>query len=165
MPAKKTKPRQETFDVTSLLVSNRQPEFVKITATDENFCKGDKLLIDRQRKPRENDWIVWKESGEDYYHVCRYSRADWTASQKRDELYGVVVYLIRDFNLRPKRNLATRTPQENPQLAELKKTLARLERVPENEAIAFQMESEIYRLEQESSGDEWPDVVGEVPHA
>jgi hypothetical protein len=53
-----------------------------------------------------------------------------------------------------------RESQKSPTLTDLRNKLARLERVPENEAIAFQLESEIYRLEQEATLNEWPDVIG-----
>lgn len=41
----------------------------------------------------------------------------------------------------------------------LREKLAALELVPENEAIALQLESEIYRLERETDHNEWPDVI------
>ncbi len=41
----------------------------------------------------------------------------------------------------------------------LQEKLANLEALPENEAIALQLESEIYRLEHEQVADEWPDVI------
>jgi hypothetical protein len=50
------------------------------------------------------------------------------------------------------------------EVRKLKDALSKLERVPENEAIYFQLESEISRLEQENERDkevdEWPDVIG-----
>jgi hypothetical protein len=48
------------------------------------------------------------------------------------------------------------------EIEELRKKLNMLERLPENEAIALQLESEIYRLEHESTIEEWPDVIGET---
>jgi hypothetical protein len=45
-------------------------------------------------------------------------------------------------------------------LKKLRWDLERLERVPENEGVALQLESEIYRLENEADTDEWPDVIG-----
>ncbi len=47
------------------------------------------------------------------------------------------------------------------ELIALKEKLTKLESLPENEAIAFQLESEIYRLEGEAArANEWPDVIG-----
>lgn len=45
----------------------------------------------------------------------------------------------------------------NPELETLRGKLQRLERVPENEATRFQIESELYKLENQT--DEWPDVI------
>jgi len=60
--------------------------------------------------------------------------------------------------------LATAAPPEtSPEVISLREKLANLERVPENEAERFKLESEIRRLERESeaeaSADEWPDMV------
>lgn len=49
---------------------------------------------------------------------------------------------------------------EGPALTDLRDKLAKLERLPENEAISLQLESAIYRLEHETDTDEWPDVIG-----
>ena len=52
--------------------------------------------------------------------------------------------------------------QESIALTDLATKLAKLERLPENEAVRFQLESEIYQLERESVAEkEWPDVFGE----
>ena len=53
-----------------------------------------------------------------------------------------------------------RDTQAAPELEGLRQQFAQLERVPENEAIALQLESEIYRLENQSDLNEWPDVIG-----
>jgi hypothetical protein len=46
-------------------------------------------------------------------------------------------------------------------LEDLRQKLLHLERVPENEAITFQLESEIFQYERENAtADEWPDVIG-----
>ena len=47
------------------------------------------------------------------------------------------------------------------EIASLQAKLTRLERLPENEAVRFQLESEIYRLEREANADEWPELIGE----
>src|ERR1051326_1019099 len=49
--------------------------------------------------------------------------------------------------------------EENESLITLRQRLNRLERLPENEATAFQLETEIYRLKNESPADEWPDLI------
>lgn len=38
--------------------------------------------------------------------------------------------------------------------------LAKLERLPENEAERFRLETEIYQLERAPNSDEWPEVIG-----
>lgn len=54
-------------------------------------------------------------------------------------------------------------PFDSDELATVRKKLARLELVPENEAIAFQLKTEIDRLEREADTvQEWPDVIGGV---
>ncbi|CAN5460827.1 hypothetical protein BH20ACI3_BH20ACI3_41950 [soil metagenome] len=47
----------------------------------------------------------------------------------------------------------------DPELERLRQKLMRLELLPENEAVAFKLESEIYKLEREAD-DEWPDEIG-----
>jgi hypothetical protein len=51
-------------------------------------------------------------------------------------------------------------PQDNLRIEELRARLQNLETLPENEAVRFQLETEIYRLEQEQKRDEWPEVIG-----
>ncbi len=52
-------------------------------------------------------------------------------------------------------------PESDPELENMRQRLMRLERLPENEAIALQLESEIYKLERQNANtDEWPDVIG-----
>ena len=47
-----------------------------------------------------------------------------------------------------------------PELVSARAKLAELENLPENEAVRFQLESEIHRLERETkSADEWPEVI------
>ncbi len=47
---------------------------------------------------------------------------------------------------------------ETDEIVTLREKLAKLERLPENEAISFHLESEIYRLEHEAA-DKWQDVI------
>lgn len=46
-------------------------------------------------------------------------------------------------------------------LEQLRRRLDRVEPLPENEAVRFQLETEIYRLEYAQPEDEWPEFVGE----
>ena len=55
--------------------------------------------------------------------------------------------LIRTFPRKAKRQKKATRPSESAEIAKLRKELARLERVPENEVTRFQIESEIYKLE------------------
>jgi hypothetical protein len=57
----------------------------------------------------------------------------------------------------------TDTPaRENSELAKLRRNLETLELLPENEAIRFQLESQVYKLERETENAErWPDVIGD----
>jgi hypothetical protein len=80
------------------------------------------------------------------------------------EIHGVLVRLIRDYRKRPKRSPSGQAKQaQNRQVKKLEDALARLERLPENEAERFELESEIYKIEHKGKGaiaDEWPDVIG-----
>ena len=59
------------------------------------------------------------------------------------------------------RNRSDGETQSDPEVERLRDKLTKLERLPENEATAFQLESEIYKLEREASNaNEWPDVIG-----
>lgn len=44
-------------------------------------------------------------------------------------------------------------------IAELRDELRHVERLPENEAARFEIESEIYRLEREGDAGEWPELI------
>jgi hypothetical protein len=53
-------------------------------------------------------------------------------------------------------------PKQNDlvELTSLREKLAKLEYLPENEAVRFNLESEIYRLERDADSDEWPYMIG-----
>lgn len=51
-------------------------------------------------------------------------------------------------------------PVESEDLAARRAELAGLERLPENEAVALQLETEIFNLERAAATEEWPDVIG-----
>jgi hypothetical protein len=140
--------RQQTFDLTTILDGIRQPEYVHlVNADDGELHNGDYLLVDRLRRPRKGDWVVWSEDNQ--HHICRYESA-----AKTGEIYAVVVSLIRDFRKikRPK--------SQDRKISQLNDALARLERVPENEAERFRLETEIFKLGHVSDMEEWPDVIG-----
>lgn len=71
---------------------------------------------------------------------------------------------FRHLGLEPQRSHynepKTRKPREKSPLKALREQLEALEFVPENESCRLQLESQIYRLEQEGTRDEWPDVIG-----
>lgn len=48
--------------------------------------------------------------------------------------------------------------QQEPSIDELRARLNSIEHLPENEAVRFQLETQIHRLEQEQ--EEWPEVIG-----
>lgn len=52
------------------------------------------------------------------------------------------------------------TERANPEIETLCARLDRLELLPENEATRFQIETQIYKLEQQTVGDEWPEIIG-----
>lgn len=57
---------------------------------------------------------------------------------------------------------ATPTPcasQNDKRVSELRDELKRIERLPENEATRFAIQTEIHRLEHEGALDEWPEVI------
>ena len=64
--------RQQTFDLTTIMDGIRQPEYVHlVNADDGELHNGDYLLVDRQRRPRKGDWVVWSEDNQ--HHICRYA--------------------------------------------------------------------------------------------
>lgn len=147
-----TRRSRNTFSPLELLEGVPNGHFVIVgDNTVEGLEKGDFVLFDRDRtKPKDGDLTCWGE-GQDltfgYYH---------TDDAERDKpVWGIAVGLVRRFKKRSKK-----APQrgENRELAGLRGKLDRLERVPENEAVRFQLETEIHRLEQEPT-DEWPDVI------
>lgn len=141
------KPKQETFNIATVLDGVKQAEWVALSGDNGELHDGDKLLVDRQRKPRKGDWVVW--SDDDGHHVCEY-----TSAAETGEIYAVVVSLIRDFRKpRPKQKA------RSVQIPALKQKLERLERAPENEGERFRLETEIFRLENPAK-DEWPEVIG-----
>ena len=58
----------------------------------------------------------------------------------------------------------TDTPELSPEIEQqliiLRSRLEQLEYLPENEAVRFQLETQIYQLEQEQNRNEWPEVIG-----
>lgn len=144
----RSKPKEETFNIATILDGVNQAEWVYLKGDLSELRDGDKLLVDRLRKPRTGDWVVWIDH--DGSHVCEYKSAAQTG-----EVYAVVVSLLRDLRKpRPKQK-----PQVN-EVADLRHKLERLERAPENEATRFQLETEIYALENQTEPDEeWPEVI------
>jgi len=58
-----------------------------------------------------------------------------------------------------------REPKPQSRLRRLREQLERLEQVPENEAVAFKLETEIYRLAHQEISEEWPEFIEEENHA
>lgn len=144
--------QQATFDLASLVTDLASPAYVHMGSGDESIGvqQGDLLLVDRGRtKPRDGE-IVAHGSLQGRLTVGRYD-SDY---EYDSPLFGVVVTVIRKLK-RKRRTKAKADPT-----ASLKKKLEQLERVPENEAIRFELETEIFNLEHETE-EEWPDHVGE----
>jgi len=151
--------KQKFFDLTTIMDGVGDGVFSKIMSDPEGeeggeVLAGDMFLMDRKRKPRVGDWVAWMERGT--LTVRRYCDADKYAEGK---LFGVGVALIRDFRQRLKTR-RSRSPKKDPRIAELRDKLSRLECLPENEAVAFQLETQICKLERASTTEEWPDVIG-----
>lgn len=53
--------------------------------------------------------------------------------------------------------MVRRDPAEDIPIKKLRDTLSRLERLPENEAERFRLETEIHRLER--TDEEWPEFI------
>jgi hypothetical protein len=140
--------RQQTFNIATILDGIRQPEYVALNGDSGELQSGDYLLVDRQRRPRRGDWVVWSEDNQ--HHVCRYKSAAETG-----EIYAVVVSLIRDF-----RRIKRTNQSKDRGVSRLKSALERLERAPENEGERFRIETEIFNLEHNADTEEWPDVIG-----
>jgi len=163
MPTKKlsTKSRrQRLFDIGTLLNGLKDAVFVEMGGDAGDFHEGDMVLVDRQRSPRKGDYVV-RDDGEGRLDVVEFS--DWRTfrfSTAEGSILGVVVSLIRDFRKLPKRKSpATQNRRINRRVSRLRGELAKLERVPENEAERFKLETEIYRAEREQDLEEWPEVI------
>lgn len=140
---------QQTFNIATILDGLKQPEYVALTGNQGDLHDGDYLLVDRQRRPRKGDRVICDDK--DGYHVCEYESAAETGP-----VYATVVSLVRDFRKikRPK------SQSQDKRISGLTAALSRLERVPENEAERFRLETEIYKLQHKSNADEWPEVIG-----
>lgn len=148
-------PEQETFDIRSLLDHVGDGFYVKVNgASCEGVDSGDIVLIDHASKvPKYGDLVAYGEV--DDLIVGRYRGGD------TKEIFGVAAFLIRRFESpaprKAKRRTRPRESQREDAAMDLQAQLEKLERVPENEAERFRIETEIYRLEQAS--EEWPEVI------
>lgn len=152
---------QNFYDFDSLLSGVEDGKMVKVAdriAGCFDFQEGDMLLIDRQRSRRKGDLVVWEDF--DGLLVSRHEDMDFR-TLRYVAIHGVVLTLIRDFRKRPKRSRAKRARTQNRELKKLQEALAKMERLPENEAERFKLKTEIYKIERENaSADEWPEVIG-----
>lgn len=142
--------KQAYFDLASIQDGVKSPAYILVGSSDlDGIEDNDLLMVDRARtKPRHGDYVVWEKPNG--YTVGYY---DSDCEYDDDPVYGIGVCLIRRIK-RKRRTKAKADPA-----ASLKRKLERLERVPENEAIRFELETEIYNLEHETE-EEWPDQVG-----
>lgn len=91
--------------------------------------------------------------------------APWRSRERVNEMLGHLTEILNgcsDMRLAEiDRRYNPEEPIENATIHGLREKLEMLERLPENEAVALQLESEIARLERENEiVTEWPDVIG-----
>jgi hypothetical protein len=160
-----TKKNQETFDIGKLLYRLRDALWIRIGDESlDGLSDGDLLLVGRNRKkPTEGDYVAYQDE-EGAFFVEQFSK---DKGEPEGTLYGVATAVFRRF-LKTKKATGKSAGQmggtkSDGQAEKLRQKLMRLERLPENEAIAFQLETQIYHLERGSKTDaeKWPDVIGE----
>jgi hypothetical protein len=148
----------ETFSLYDLANGVKDLGYVEVCGDSlADICPGDVLIIDQARTPEDGDLIVWENRHGKGRTVGYYREADRGAG---DVIRGVATALVRRFRSQTGQRLDARkqTQQSEGNDAEdLRQQLSRLERVPENEAERFRLETEIYRLKNKS--DEWPDEI------
>lgn len=152
---RRTKPstqKQEFFDISTLLDGLTTPRFIRITADQSipGLQANDLVLIDcGHKRPRDGDFVCWGNL--DAPGAAIYSR-----DYEYPNMIGIGVAVIRKGRFAKIKN--DQKPEDR-QAETLRRKLDRLERVPENEAERFRLESEIYRLENQTDVDEWPEVI------
>lgn len=121
------------------------------TETEQRYLRHiDVLLNDPDHKSVKAIMKYWDNGKMNAIDPFPAHNSDHSPSEKPD--------------VRPSRKAKSLKPTtaeqaNDPALITLREKLAKLELVPENEAIGFQLESGIYKLEREAN-DEWPDVIG-----
>lgn len=152
---------KEHLDIAEMLV--RRPAttfFVRVEGDGlpgSGVEPGDILVADLSVKAGVGDIAIENDGGEYKIRVVEFGEP---------VPFATVLWVIH--NQRPTRSRAKKskapqseskaTESDTPAIAHLRAQLARLERVPENEATRFHLESEIYRTEREVD-DEWPDLI------
>ena len=155
MPRTNRKPKQAYFDLTTLVDGVTDSRFIRI-ATDTQIPglkAGDLVLLDCGRKrPRNGDFICWGTY--DSPCVGIYDNE----YEYPGGIIGIGVALIRRGRFSLKQT--EKPPQPDRRIESLQSRLNILERLPENEAERFKLESEIYKLENSLPEDKWPEVIG-----
>ena len=101
---------------------------------------------------------------------ARYEEIDTMYNGDYEESMAARRKEFPDWEMNPPKSRSDRTTKnesvecEDPAVSNLRSKLKDLERLPENEAVAFQLETEIYKLEREAdvAADEWPDEISVI---
>lgn len=91
----------------------------------------------------------------DEIHTIYHGSPDEQRRARAIELGDVVPYDAALDSAKP-----VAPPVETDKLVAVRETLSALEDVPENEAVAFRLETQIFNLVHAGSDEEWPDVIG-----
>lgn len=155
-------PKAKTYNPVDDIYVAKKPIYVEVTGSNEEIgvYDGDKLVFDQSlRKPKHGDILLW-EKPDGSQQVAKYDEGYYAFDgEENSTIVGIAVTLVRRIQRRAKPKQAT--TKSDPKLADLRKQLERLERVPENEGERFRLESEIYKLETAAPDeDEWPEVIG-----
>lgn len=158
----RTKKTPAYFDLTSVYDGVRDMNDTAWLLLSGNgvagLSDGDCLLIDRSlKKPKFGDYVAWEVSHKKALSVRFYS----DDGNHDGTIYGIAVVIVRKLNRKKNRRKSTSHRDGQVHLSSLRDKLTKIERLPENEAERFKLETEVYQLEHGAENpDLWPDVIG-----
>ena len=155
----RTKKKERQWSPEIILDGVRDAYWIEVRGEGvDGLQDRDHLLVDRTlRKPKDGDYTVW-ETAPGKFTIHQYD-SDY---EYDGMIWAVGVAIVRKFSRKAKRSKSSPNDKNNEcdkEIASLQRKLDKLERLPENEAISLQLESEIYKLKRQSD-DEWPNVIG-----
>jgi len=141
----------ERLDLNRHLITNAgETFFVRVSGDQTGFgiAAGDILVADRAITPAPGELAIVEEGGE----LCIRAYAG-------GDVWATVTYTIHKAAGQVFAGACETADTRHEEIADLRDQLKRLERLPENEATRFQLETEIEGLERELAADEWPDTI------